>query len=73
MPTEKKYARTIVGRSLNQSQRRGNPMLAMMAASALPTIIPMVLPLIGNVLKGLTGNGTRLAGEGRKKKRSYRK
>lgn len=76
MPTEKTYVRTIVGRSPQQKQKGGNP--AMIAAAILPAFMPKIMqlfePAIDNImsgltgsLKGITGNGTRLAG-GKKKK-----
>ncbi len=72
MPTEKTYVRTIVGRSARPNRRRqtgGNPMLAMAAMSALPAILPIVAPLVSNLAgKLFKGQGTRLAGQGKKKK-----
>lgn len=80
MPTEKKYVRTIVGRSLQPRDRQRQtggaipPMVAMGLLSALPSVLPMVMPLVknlagnlGNLFQPQAGSGTRLAG-GRKKK-----
>ena len=49
----------------NRRQSGGNPMVGMMLASMLPSLLPLAGPLLSNIGNALSGRG--------KKKRSSRK
>ena len=82
MPVIKEYVTTTVGRGyVNRThrglknvhvnrhvQRGGNPLLMGLAGAVLPSLIgPLLQPIIGNIGKVLTGNGTQLAGRGKRR------